>query len=361
MVNTSLSDVEVVLNVQQPAVPINMGTLALFKPATENKLTTYTSSEDLFDDVDDAEVQAVAKGYFDQAGHSKELVVIEYVDMTSALDTYFNENWEFATIVGAPVTTPPETGGEGDGKSSATRTVNANDEMTLSNYVEGKTSRFYICGLPATDETVGNAEKTKQKFFGNKRTILFAVGSNTDETNYGVGALIGGLGNRTVGSITWKFRTLTGVKVADFNGAQVAKLHENGIFTYVNKAGLDQTSEGITVSGEYVDELHGDDWIKASMETALQKMLANTDKVAYDAAGIAQIEATATAVLLEATANGIILLNDETGAGQYTVSAQTRAQTSADDIASRHYSGLSFSYTRSGAIHSITVHGTVSL
>ncbi|WP_439646763.1 hypothetical protein [Lacticaseibacillus saniviri] len=65
--------------------------------------------------------------------------------------------------------------------------------------------------------------------------------------------------------------------------------------------------------------------------------------------------------MLQATANGVILINDKTGAGEYTVTAQSRDNTSAEDIAQRHYSGLSFSYRRSGAIHSVTVRGTVLL
>ncbi|ASN59835.1 hypothetical protein CG419_03985 [Latilactobacillus curvatus] len=354
MTNTTLSDVEVVLNVQQPTVPINMGTLAVFQPASANGMKTYSALEDLADDVTDSEVQSLARGYFAQTGHSKQLVIISYVDMATALKAYFNTDWEFATIAGAaPVVTPPEGGG--------TRTANANDAMTLSNYIEEQMSRFYVVGLPATEETVNNTEKIKQEYFGNKRTILFAAGVDELTAQYAVGALIGSLGNKQVGSITWKFKTLSGVDPADYNAAQVAKLHDNGIFTYVNKAGIAQTSEGFTVTGEFIDALHGDDWVRASMETALQKMLSTTDKLSYDAAGISQIEAVATAVMLQATANGIVLVNDETNAGKFAVSAQSRAQSTADNIAKRHYDGLSFTYTRSGAIHSITVHGTVEL
>ncbi|MHA3065650.1 DUF3383 family protein [Lacticaseibacillus saniviri] len=345
MAINSLSDVEVSLTVQQPASPFNLGTLAIFMPGTANSSKTYLSIDDLSADIESADALSVARGYFAQAMHSKTLYVITYADLTTALDTYFVDNWEFAVLVANGTDHPVKDG----------------DTMILSNYVEGKARRFYVAGLPATDETVTMAETIKQQFFGNQRTIVFASGADVSGANYGIGALIGALGNQTVGSITWKFKNLVGVKAASYNAAQVDKFHKNGIFTYVKKAGIEQTSEGFTVSGEFIDSLHGDDWIKASLESDLQKLLSTSPKISFDGTGISQLEATATAVMLQATANGVILINDKTGAGEYTVTAKPRAETSAEDIAQRHYSGLSFTYRRSGAIHSVTVRGTVLL
>lgn len=176
-----------------------------------------------------------------------------------------------------------------------------------------------------------------------------------------MGALVGALANRTVGSITWKFKTLGGVKPVDLTASQISTLHDNGMFTYVVKAGAAQTSEGLTVSGEYIDNLHGDDWIKVNIESTLQALLNNTAKLTYDTAGINSIEASVTAVLMTATANGIILTNDDTGNGDFEVTTVSRANSDPADIAARKYNGLSFSYVRTGAIHSIKVHGTVTL
>lgn len=392
----ALSDVEVVLDVLKPTTPVNLGVLAIFMPASSNSMSTYTTLEDLTADVTDDEVIAIATNYFAQTGHSETLVVISYSDIASAADEYFNEGWEFAVVAteskddsaqaaasaaassaaaseAAASSAAANAGSDGSSaattptpapvpaSSPASSNTGAEDLLALSNYIEGQVSGFLVIGVPATDDTVTSAKNTKETYEGNTRTIVFASGADQTEASGGVGALIGALGNDTVGSITWKFKSLAGVTPVDYTAAQVAKLHDNGIFTYVNKAGIDQTSEGITVTGEFIDALHGDDWIKAEMESDLQKMLSTTDKLSYDAAGIAQVEATATAVLLQATANGIVLLNPDTNAGEYTVTAASRANTSDEDIATRQYNGLSFTYQRSGAIHSITVHGTVTL
>lgn len=339
--NTTLSDVEVTLDVLEPTVPLNLGVLAIFTPDVTANKVEYTSEEDALANIADKNVAALASGYFEQPNHANKLVIISYTDLATALKDYANSGWEFATVAGADVAN--------------------DDKQVFANYIEGRAKQFAIFAVTGTAETVTGAETLVKPYFGNERTIVFAVGADNIEANYGLGALIGALGNRTVGSITWKFKSLKGVDPIDWNSSQLNTLHKNGIFSYVTKAGEDQTSEGITISGEFIDALHGDDWIKASVETDLQMLLNTTDKLSYDAKGIAQIDATMTGVLLTATANGIVLVDDKTGAGQYSVSTQARSEVSAADIQSRHYAGASFTYTRGGAIHSVTVHGTVNL
>ena len=93
----------------------------------------------------------------------------------------------------------------------------------------------------------------------------------------------------------------------------------------------------------------------------MQRLLSNSSKITFDAAGIAQIDATVTAVLTTATNNGIISVNPETNAGEFTVTTTSRAQSSEEDIAQRNYTGLKFSYTRSGAIHTVKVNGQINI
>lgn len=338
----TLTDVFVTLEVQQQSVPLNLGMLAIFTPGTALGMKTYESAEDALASETDENVQAVASGYFAQADHATKLMVITYVDdVTAALDEYASEGWEFGIAAGVDVDDTVQT--------------------AFSNYIEGQAKQFFVLNLPATEETVDNAATINKQYFGNTRTIAFASGTDEASSLNGAGALIGALGNETVGSITWKFKQLTNVDVADLTAAQVRKLHENGIFTYVIKGVNKETSEGFTIGGQFIDDLHGDDWIKGSLEKELQNLLHSTAKLSYDAKGIAQIDATITGVLMNAVENGIILTDPETNAGKYTVTTKSRAEMSASDISGRHYNGASFEYTREGAIHDITVHGTVNM
>lgn len=363
--SNTLSDITVKLNVETPSVPVNMGNLALFVKGDKQNVEGFNSYEDLQKVYGSNDlVKQVANGYFSQDDHGNKLFVITYTDVATAATAFYGEGWEFATVIpGVKVVTPSEQGDQGKEKEAVTvdTTNDLADTVALSNFIDSKKERFAIVGLPATAENVAKIADTKKAFGNSPRTIFFASGTNQAEAEYGIGGLVGAVGNETVGSVTWKFRKIGGVKPVDLTVTQIQKLHENNAFTYVTKAALDQTSEGKTLSGEFIDALHGDDWVKASLETELQRLLSNSPKVTFDAAGIAQIDATVTAVLTTATNNGIISVNPETNAGEFTVTTASRAQSSEEDIAQRNYTGLKFSYTRSGAIHTVRVNGQINI
>ncbi|MCT3385498.1 DUF3383 domain-containing protein [Lactobacillus johnsonii] len=365
--SNTLSDITVKLNVETPSVPVNMGNLALFVKGDRQNVEGFNSYEDLQKVYGSNDlVKQVANGYFSQDDHGNKLFVITYTDVATAATAFYGEGWEFATVIpGVKVVTPSENAGDDQNKEKEAVTVDTTndlaDTVALSNLIDGKKERFAVVGVPATAENVEKIADTKKAFGNSPRTILFVSGANQAEAEYGVGGLVGAVGNETVGDVTWKFRKIGGVKPVDLTVTQIQKLHENNAFTYVTKAGLDQTSEGKTLSGEFIDALHGDDWVKASLETELQRLLSNSSKITFDAAGIAQIDATVTAVLTTATNNGIISVNPETNAGEFTVTTASRAQSSEEDIAQRNYTGLKFSYTRSGAIHTVKVNGQINI
>lgn len=365
--SNTLSDITVKLNTETPSTPVNMGNLALFVKGDKQNVEGFNSYEDLQKVYGSNDlVKQVANGYFSQDDHGNKLFVITYTDVATAATAYYGEGWEFATVIpGVKVVTPSEnTGGDQNKEKEAVTVDTTNDladTVALSNFIDSKKERFAIVGLPATAENVAKIADTKKAFGNSPRTIFFVSGADQAEAEYGIGGLVGAVGNETVGSVTWKFRKIGGVKPVDLTVTQIQKLHENNAFTYVTKAALDQTSEGKTLSGEFIDALHGDDWVKASLETELQRLLSNSKKITYDDAGIAQIDATVTAVLNTATNNGIISVNPETNSGEFTVTTATRAQTSDEDIAQRNYTGLKFSYTRSGAIYTVRVNGQINI
>ena len=362
--SNTLSDITVKLNVETPSVPVNMGNLALFVKGNKQNVEGFNSYEDLQKVYGSNDlVKQVANGYFSQDDHGNKLFVITYTDVATAATAFYGEGWEFATVIPGVKVVAPSVGDQGKEKEAVTvdTTNDLADTVALSNFIDGKKERFAVVGLPATNENVEKIADTKKAFGNSPRTIIFVSGTNQAEAEYGIGGLVGAVGNETVGSVTWKFRKIGGVKPVDLTVTQIQKLHENNAFTYVTKAALDQTSEGKTLSGEFIDALHGDDWVKASLETELQKLLSNSKKITFDSAGIAQIDATVTAVLTTATNNGIISENPETKAGEFSVYTASRAESSDEDVAQRNYTGLKFSYTRSGAIHTVKVNGQINI
>lgn len=191
---------------------------------------------------------------------------------------------------------------------------------------------------------------------GYKRSVMFEL---PDVSKYPDAAWIGRAGSAPVGSLTWKGKTLAGINPIDINGTELYEIHERGANTYVTKAGDNVTSEGKTVSGEYIDEIHSDDYIKYNIEFAVQKLFNRSEKVPFTDQGISQIEAVVRTVLQRATNQGMI--NIENGIPQYGTSFKRRSEIDPSEIASRTYNGGEFWYVRSGAIHESTIRGHVRI
>ncbi len=159
------------------------------------------------------------------------------------------------------------------------------------------------------------------------------------------------------GSLTFKFKTVNGVQASDITSAELTKLHQDGGFSYVKKMGVLQTTEGITTNKEYIDVVMGVHYIQAKMEEECMYLAINNNKIPYDNTGIAMLTGVARDVLTRATDMGIILRNDETLKGEFTVNITKREDTSKNDIANRVYNGIKWTASLAGAIHSGLISG----
>ncbi|MGL5885435.1 MAG: DUF3383 family protein, partial [Bombilactobacillus sp.] len=187
----------------------------------------------------------------------------------------------------------------------------------------------------------------------------YTIGLKHDLSEPMDAAFVGAIATLPVGSTTWKFKTLQGISPESLTANELNSINKVSAIAYTTVFGKDQTTEGKSLSGEYIDTLHGIIWVKNEMQAQLEKLLQSNNKLPYDQTGINMVLATATQVLTKAFEKGIIL-TDDNGKADYTVSATPRQQQSAQDLSDRHYGGLSFTYHASGAIHSLTIHGSVN-
>lgn len=245
--------------------------------------------------------------------------------ITDALEAYYYKGWHFLHLVNA---TSEET-------------------KTAGEFISRKDFKFLA--VEATEFT----ELAQLK--GQHRTILFY---HPVEEELAAAALIGAVGSRLVGSVTYKFKKLEGISPQDFDANDLKQIHEAGAIAYVTKAGDPQTSEGKTASGEFIDVLHGKDWVKANLETRIQRNLAAAPKLPFGHDGISLIEMTATDVLIEGSNNGIIA-KDSDGIPMFEVNAFSREDAEPIDRAERVYRGLSFNFDLAGAIHEVHVSGVI--
>lgn len=327
------SDVTVDLQASAPSVTIGLGVPAIFvKASGSNPTANVTKYYDLPTLVskytNGTDVANAATAIFSQQYRPDHIDVIEYIELSAGVEQFFNEDWTFALL--------------------ATPTVE--DSTTLSMAIDQHGYKFAVVQVEKASDiaTIGAQNWTIA-------TVLPKANGRLDA------ALVGNVASRQVGSVNWKFRSLTGVKPYDdvsqveYSAIEVA----NGI-TYNTRGSVATTSLGKTLSGSFIDDLHGRIWIKTNVKTKLQDFLNKNDKVPYNTMGINLLLGELSNVLSTAWQNGIIETGDDTK-GEYTTAAVPRSGQDEADVQKRVYKGLSFTYTPATSIDKLAVSGTVIL
>lgn len=277
-----------------------------------------------------SDVWRKANAYFAQDNRSDRLAVLnlDSSKVQDSLSAFWYFNWTFAVLAKNP---------------------DLDALKAISNIFEANKDHFLLVQSSNLDD------------FQTLEGQAYTIGIYHLEDDEAIDAAwLGDVANLTVGSVTWKFRNLKGITPDVLTSAELKSLETLHLQGYTTVYGHDQTTEGRTLSGEYIDLLHGVLWVQNEMQNKLEKLLQDNGKIPYEQRGINMILAVGTTVLEAATEQGIILTDSVTGKGDYTITATARADQSKEDLSKRHYGGLSFTYHASGAIHSITVHGTVN-
>lgn len=274
----------------------------------------------------DTAVYKKAKTYFDQENPSDRISVLTYASgkATDALGAFWNADWTFAVLA--------------DNKDT--------NLLQIANTFEANEDHILVIQV---------AQASDLKAYSN---FNYTIGCVHDENEAMDTALLGRCASLTVGSITWKFKDLKDVTPQDLTAVEKAAIDAAHGIAYITVHGKAQTSEGFVLSGEFIDEIHGEIWVKNNLEANLESLLQSNPKVPYDATGIAMIQGVVTSTLQKATDQGIVLVNDN-GKGDFSVSSTPRSAQSAADLSSRSYAGCTFRYTPSGAVHTVEVNGVV--
>jgi hypothetical protein len=198
-----------------------------------------------------------------------------------------------------------------------------------------------------------------------ERTVIsyafLAENDNYDFAEPICSSLVGETATKDVGSYTYKNIQLKHVNsIENIKNSQLTAIHDAGAFCCVGKSGYIVSSEGKTASGEYIDIIDARDWIVMNMQYQLQQALIINDKVPYTNNGIALLESYCLNVLKKAYSRGMIAENDD-GTPAYTVNFAKRSETEASDRKARKYVEGKFSFDLAGAIHTVTVNGTINI
>jgi len=175
------------------------------------------------------------------------------------------------------------------------------------------------------------------------------------ETSFPEAAWLGGQLPKTPGSITWKFKTLTGINPDTLTSTVVTNVQGKNANIYETIGGVNMIHEGVVASGEFIGVIRGVDWIQSRITEEVFTVLVNADKVPYTDAGVEMIKTAIQSVLEQAVDNGILVANT------ITITAPKVADVSTANKANRFLPDVKFGATLAGAIHKVKIDGKLSI
>lgn len=199
-------------------------------------------------------------------------------------------------------------------------------------------------------DTAGNIAETLELAGLNRTALIF----NRNNLSYANGAWMGKQFPKNPGQTTWAYKALAGVTVDVLSDTQIANIQANDANHYTTTKNLPFTLFGTAASGRFIDITRGIDWLTIRMQERMLQLLANSGKVEYTQSGITALENEVRAQLQEAV--GFSVITDD-----FTVTPPKIEDVSDADKASRVLGNLNFSATLQGAIHTVTVNGSVSV
>jgi hypothetical protein len=157
------------------------------------------------------------------------------------------------------------------------------------------------------------------------------------------------------GSETWKFKTLAGVVTYPITPTHQVNLEAKQCNYYYRVAGVNITSQGVVSAGEYIDVIRFRDWLEARLSERVFGVLVNNKKVSYTDRGIALIEAEVRAQLKEGISVGGLTEDPAP-----TVTIPKASAAAGIDRTARLLRNVKFTATLAGAIHKLTIQGTIT-
>ena len=158
------------------------------------------------------------------------------------------------------------------------------------------------------------------------------------------------------GSETWKFKTLATVGATILTATERTNILNKKANLYETVAGVNITEEGWVAAGEFIDVVRFRDWLKARMQERVYARLVNLKKIPFTDAGIALIEAEVRGQLQDGIDAGGLAADPAP-----VVTVPKAANVSTANKTARLLPDVKFTATLAGAIHSLTISGTISV
>lgn len=164
-------------------------------------------------------------------------------------------------------------------------------------------------------------------------------------------AWIGKLFAKAPGGATWAYKTLAGIPVYSLTPAQINRAAAKNANIYVSAAGVAITLNGTVGSGEYLDIIHGLDWLEARIQNLVYTPLVQQDKIPFTDGGAQIIVSQLKAALQEG--------KDASLLASYEVTVPAVISVPANKKMERTLPNVRFTGVIAGAIHKTEIQGQI--
>lgn len=248
-------------------------------------------------------------------------------DMTAALNRIKNVNNDWYVVCGV------------DALSLA-------DNKAIADWAAANRKIAFLQDTTASTITAAETDDLGSQLMAasNDRAAVFWT---ENESDYLQAAVAGLCLPQDPGSLTFAFKTLTGVPVSNLMTTSAATaLSNKNINYYANVANRNITFDGKMASGDYIDVTRAIDWLTARIMENVFQVIAGANKIPYTDAGVEILANAARQVLGQALERQVI-------AERAVVTTQPVLAIPVNDRANRVYGNIIVNCRIAGAIQTV--------
>jgi Protein of unknown function (DUF3383) len=231
---------------------------------------------------------------------------------------------------------------------------NAKYKEDIESLISSLKTKRLLAGVDVTQKQFEAFPNKDGKLEGLTSRRLFYI-HKEKENEYPAAAWLGKMLPASPGSTSWAFKELDYVTKSKLTTDMTTKLKRADInrHIFINDKGV--TLDGKVSSNEYIDIVHGIDWLHVRIQERIFRLLMINGKIPYTAKGVDLIRSELLSQLNEAVNRGLLAADPEP-----RVSIPDINGIPLDKKENRILPDVKFSARLAGAIHEIEINGTVS-
>ncbi len=227
----------------------------------------------------------------------------------------------------------------------------------VSGWAESASLKLF--GYNTADDGCYDSVSTTDPFYvaknsGHART--FGLFSYKRTLSYAAAGWMGNMFPFDPGSSTWKFKTIQGLAVDAMSSGKISAVLAKNASVYTSVAGVSITQDGKTASGDWIDTTQFIDWQTIDIKIRVFTILVNNRKIPFTDLGVDQVKAEILSSLAAGVKAGGLAASPAPD-----VQAPLVKDVSTSDKAARNLPNVTFTARLAGAIHSVSINGTLSI